>query len=193
MTDLAQHLDNGAVGVPTDLQDRVNQLPPEIAHITYGYMPLSVLLKRLAEKTHKGLMDKIAELAAMPVPDSALNVGPSGITELDDPSPENVAKKKSLLSFAQSTHADWIKALVITNWSRRSEDVSKTIDLKVYMDTQKSLYDMAIHDLAEMKRGMAQAKVPNPDLKTALQILSTGKAPWMPEVFYIFGLKNLIY
>jgi mediator of RNA polymerase II transcription subunit 14 len=145
-------------------------------------MPLSTLLKRMAEKTHNALTNKILELAQMPVPNSALNVGPSGITEVDDLSPENLAKKKSLLDFAQSTHADWVKALVITNWSRRSEDVSKTIDLKVYMDQQKSLYDMAIHEMAEMKRGLAQARLPNPDLKTALQVLSTGKAPWMPEV-----------
>lgn len=182
---LERHLGNGPVAVPPDLQDRINQLPPEIAHITHGYMPLSMLLKRLAEKTHKGLTDKITELASMPVPASALNVGASGITELDDGSPENVAKKKSLLTFTQSTHADWVKALVITNWSRRSDDVSKTIDLKVYMDTQKSMYDMAIHEMMELKRGLAPAKMPNPDLKTALAVLSTGKAPWMPELNYI--------
>ena len=118
----------------------------------------------------------------MPIPASALHAGASGLTEGDDASPENVAKKKALLSFAQSTHADWVKVLVVTNWSRRSEDVSKTIDLKVYTDTQKSLYDMAIHEMAELKRGLAPARVPNPDLKTGLAVLSTEKASWMPEV-----------
>jgi mediator of RNA polymerase II transcription subunit 14 len=123
------------------------------------------------------------ELASMPVPSSAQLVGASGLTEVDDLSPENLAKKKALLDFAQSTHADWVKALVITNWSRRSEDVSKTIDLNVYTNQQKALYDMAIHEMAELKRGLGQARLPNPDLKTALQVLSTGKAPYMPEVF----------
>jgi mediator of RNA polymerase II transcription subunit 14 len=151
-----------------------------------------MLLKRLAEKTHHGLTSKIMELASMPVPASALNVGPSGMTEVDDVSPENLAKKKLLLDFAQSTHADWVKALVITNWSRRSEDVSKTIDLKVYMDQQKTLYDMAIHEMAEMKRGLGQARLPNPDLKTALQVLSTGKAPWMPEVYMSLTVRNMM-
>jgi mediator of RNA polymerase II transcription subunit 14 len=179
---LEQHLQSERVAVPPDLSNRFNQLPPEIQHITHGYMSLSMLLKRVAEKTHRNLTDKIAELASMPLPASVLNVGPSGITELDDASPENVSKKKALLNFAQSAHAEWVKVLVITNWSRRSEDVSKTIDLKVYMDTQKALYDMAIHEMMELKRGLAPAKVPNPDLKTALAVLSTGKASWMPEV-----------
>jgi mediator of RNA polymerase II transcription subunit 14 len=179
---LAHHLESGRAPVPQDLQDQFNQLPPEIAHITHGYMPLSMLLKRLAEKTHNALSNKILELASMPVPPSALNVGPSGLTEVDDTSLENLAKKKLLLDFSQSTHADWVKALVITNWSRRSEDVSKTIDLKVYMDSQRVLYDQAIDQLATMKVDLAHAKLPNPDIKTALQVLSTGKAPWMPEV-----------
>lgn len=119
----------------------------------------------------------------MPVPSSALHVGPSGLTDVDDLSSENLAKKKALLDFVQSTHADWVKALVITNWSRRSDDVSKTIDLNVYTNQQKSFYDMLIHEMAELKRGLGQARLPNPDLKTAVQILSTGKAPYMPEVF----------
>jgi mediator of RNA polymerase II transcription subunit 14 len=118
----------------------------------------------------------------MPIPPSALNTNGSHMTSVDDNSSENLSKKLLLLNFAQETHADWVKALVITNWSRRSEDVSKTIDLKIYLDQQKAMYDMAIHEMSEVKRSLPYARVPNPDLKTALQVLSTGKAPWMPEV-----------
>jgi mediator of RNA polymerase II transcription subunit 14 len=167
---------------PPDLQEQINKLPPEIAHITQGYMSLSALLKRLSARTHEDLKAKVLQLAQMPIPPSALNANGSHITSVDDNSSENLAKKLLLLNFAQSTHADWVKALVITNWSRRSEDVSKTIDLKIYLDQQKSMYDLAIHEMSEVKRSLPYARVPNPDLKTALQVLSTGKAPWMPEV-----------
>jgi mediator of RNA polymerase II transcription subunit 14 len=178
----AEALGGGVFTNPSDLQERMNQLPPEIAHITHGYMSLSTLLQRLAVKSHEDLKAKIMELAQMPVPSSALNGNASHLTSPDDNSPENLAKKLLLLNFAQSTHADWVKALVITNWSRRSEDVSKTIDLKVYLDQQKNLYDLAINEMSQVKRSLPYARLPNPDLKTALQVLSTGKAPWMPEV-----------
>lgn len=171
---------------PPDLQERINELPPEIAHITQGYMSLSTLLARLSVRTHEDLKAKILQLSQMPTPPSALGTNGSHITSVDDSSPENLAKKLLLLNFAQSTHADWVKALVITNWSRRSEDVSKTIDLKIYLDQQKSLYELAIHEMSEVKRSLPYARVPNPDLKTALQVLSTGKAPWMPEVCLIW-------
>jgi mediator of RNA polymerase II transcription subunit 14 len=167
---------------PPEMQERISQLPPEIAHITQGYMSLSTLLKRLSVRTHEDLKRKILDLSQMPIPSSALNTNGSHITSTDDNSAENLSKKLLLLNLAQSTHADWVKALVITNWSRRSEDVSKTIDLKIYLDQRKTLYDLAIHEMSEVKRSLPYARVPNPDLKTALQVLSTGKAPWMPEV-----------
>jgi mediator of RNA polymerase II transcription subunit 14 len=167
---------------PPDLQEQINKLPPEIAHITQGYMSLSTLLKRLSARTHEDLKAKILQLSQMPIPTSALNMNGSQMTSVDDSSSENLSKKLALLNFAQSTHADWVKALVITNWSRRSEDVSKTIDLKIYLDQQKSMYELAIHEMSEIKRSLPYARVPNPDLKTALQVLSTGKAPWIPEV-----------
>jgi mediator of RNA polymerase II transcription subunit 14 len=179
---LPETLQGEAFTNPPDLQEQINQLPPEIAHITQGYMSLATLLKRLSTRTHENLKAKLSQLAQMPIPPSALNTNGSHMTSVDDNSSENLSKKLLLLNFAQETHADWVKALVITNWSRRSEDVSKTIDLKIYLDQQKAMYDMAIHEMSEVKRSLPYARVPNPDLKTALQVLSTGKAPWMPEV-----------
>jgi len=180
----------GKVEIPPEL-DRMSQLPPEIAHITEGYVSLSTLLTRLAQKSHNDLSEKILQLAQMPVPASAVNGNSSHITAVDDNSPENIAKKQALLDFVQSKHADWTKALVITKWSRQSEDVSKIIDLKIHLDQKKTLYDMAIHEMTEMKRSLGQARLPNPDLKTALQVLSTGKAPWMPEVCCIWIVSTI--
>jgi mediator of RNA polymerase II transcription subunit 14 len=171
--------------VSQDLQDRVGQLPPEILHITQGYMPLSNLISRLAQKTHNDLTDTIVQMAQMATPTSVVNGNASYTSPVDDTSIENINKKLRMLNFAQDAHTEWVKALVITEWSRKSEDVSKMIDLRVHIDTQKEFYDSAIHEMSVLKRGLLEARVPNPDLKTALQVLSTGKAPWMPEVCLI--------
>jgi mediator of RNA polymerase II transcription subunit 14 len=171
--------------VSQDLQDRVGQLPPEILHITQGYMPLSNLISRLAQKTHNNLTDTILQMAQMATPASVVNGNASYTPPVDDTSIENINKKLRMLNFAQDAHTEWVKALVITEWSRKSEDVSKMIDLRVHIDTQKEFYDSAIHEMSVLKRGLLEARVPNPDLKTALQVLSTGKAPWMPEVCLI--------
>ena len=178
-----RYLDSSHV-VSQDLQDRVGKLPPEILHITQGYMPLSALISRLAQKTHNGLSDTILQMAQMPSPASAVNGNASHSTPVDDNSMENINKKLRMLTFAQDAHTEWVKALVITEWSRKSDDVSKVIDLRIHLNKQRDFYDSAIHDMSMLKRGLPEARVPNPDLKTALQVLSTGKAPWMPEVCF---------
>ena len=166
---------------------RMNDLPEEIAHITQGFVPLSLLLTRLAQSTHNSLQDKISELAKMPLPSTATVNGNSNLssTASDDASNENLRKKGDLLNFIQDQHGRWVQALVITEWSRKSEMVSKLIDLKFHIDQQRILYDHTLDDLANVKRDLSFARMPSPDLKTALQILSTGSAPWMPDVSFL--------
>jgi mediator of RNA polymerase II transcription subunit 14 len=178
-----------AAAAPTQVGDRplelrpsrMNDLPDEIVHITEGFVPLSLLLTRLAQTTHNSLQDKIVELAKMPTPVGAVN-GNSTHPAGDDASNENLRKKSALLNFAQEMHAKWVKALVIAEWSRKSEMVSKLIDLKWHIDQQRILYDTMLDQIVHVKRDLTYARVPSPDLKTALQVLSTGSAPWMPDV-----------
>jgi mediator of RNA polymerase II transcription subunit 14 len=63
-----------------------------------------------------------------------------------------------------------------------SENVSKLIDLKLHIDSERNLYDTALYQMSEVKRNLMFARAPNPDLKTAVEVLSTGKASWMPDV-----------
>lgn len=164
--------------------NRMNDLPDDVVHITQGFIPLSAFLTRLAQLTHNSLQDKMVELAKMPIPASAVNGTPSNLTSSapDDTSAENLRKKAALLHFTQDMHAKWVKALVIMEWSRKSEMVSKLIDLKFHIDQQRILYDMALDSMVNVKRDLSFARMPSPDLKTALQILSTGSAPWIPDV-----------
>lgn len=182
VTDQIGAPNKGKAKASSDLM-RMNDLPDEIVHITQGFIPLSAFLTRLAQLTHNSLQDKMTELAKMPIPASAVN-GASSFTSgaPDDTSAENLRKKASLLHFTQDMHAKWVKALVITEWSRKSEMVSKLIDLKFHIDQQRILYDVALDSMVNVKRDLSFARMPSPDLKTALQILSTGSAPWIPDV-----------
>ncbi|KHN98498.1 Mediator of RNA polymerase II transcription subunit 14 [Metarhizium album ARSEF 1941] len=168
------------------MTNRMNDLPDEIVHITQGFVPLSLLLTRLAQTSHNALQDKIAEMAKMPLPQAAAN-GTSSFSSSapDDSSAENLRKKGALTNFAQEWHGKWLKALVITEWSRKAHLVSKLIDLKFHIDQQRILYDAALDEMVNVKRDLAFARMPSPDLKTALQVLSTGSAPWMPDLGYI--------
>ncbi|KAI8632570.1 mediator complex subunit MED14 [Xylariaceae sp. FL1651] len=164
----------------------MNDLPDEIQHITHGFVPMSVLLSRLAQQTHNQLADEITALAKMPMPSSAMN---GNVTHADassdDNSPENLNKKVRLLNFVQERHGEWVKALVIANWSRRAEPVSKLIDLMHHINKTRAIYQGSLDYMINIKRDLTYARLPNPDLRTALHVLSTGQAPWMPELNYI--------
>ncbi|KAH7181580.1 mediator complex subunit MED14-domain-containing protein [Fusarium sp. MPI-SDFR-AT-0072] len=158
----------------------------EIVHITQGYIPLSKVLTRLAQSTHNGLQDQIAALAKMPLPAAAMN-GNSTVpnSDVEDGSGENIAKKTSILNFAMREHRKWVKALVITEWSRKADMVSKLIDLRFHLQGQEVLFSGALDVMGHVKRDLTFARMPSPDLKTALQVLSTGEAAWMPDLSYI--------
>ncbi|KAG9236332.1 mediator complex subunit MED14-domain-containing protein [Amylocarpus encephaloides] len=164
---------------------RMGQLPPEIVHITEGFFPISKLLGRLAQKTHNDLVKTIQDLTQMPMPLSVADGNGPQISRADDDSKDNMDKKLRLLKFAQESHTEWTKALVMSEWSRRSEDVSKLIDINNHLYHQICKYGHTIHELSELKRGLVYARLPNPDLKTALHVLTTGTAPWMPDLMYI--------
>lgn len=161
---------------------RMNDLPEEIVHITEGFVPLSLILGRMTQTTLNAVQEKMAELAKMPVPSAAMNGAATNGTSSDDASNENIRKKTNLLTFAQELHGRWVKALVITEWSRNSDMVSKLIDLKWHIDQQRILYDSMLDQIVHVKRDLTFARMPSPDLKTSLKVLSTGSAPWMPDV-----------
>ncbi|KAM0248045.1 hypothetical protein ACHAQJ_009606 [Trichoderma viride] len=184
-------VNGGAAGLPradspVDQVSRMNNLPDEIIHVTQGFVPISLLLTRLAQSTHNLIQEKIVELAKMPISTPATN-GNANYTQNapDDTSNDNLRKKGALLNFIQDQHSRWVKALVIVEWSRKASMVSKLIDLKFHIDQQRILYDTALDSIINVKRDLTYARMPSPDLKTALQILATGTAPWMPDLQYV--------
>lgn len=180
LTETPRQRTSNGTDKPSGSQNPLGELPPEILHITEGYIPLSGLLERLAQKTFNDMNTTIDDLAEMPGPASTSNgYGPSGT---DDNSPENVNKKLRLIKLLEDAHGDWAKMLAIADWSRNADKMSKLIDLQQHLRTTKQYYNQSIDTLCEYKRGLLGARLPNPDLRTALEVLTTGNASWMPDV-----------
>ena len=170
--------------------DIITQLPPEIEHITFGFLPLSTLIARLVQETFNSLTDVINEMSEMQVPQANYhapfnNARPQVNGNGTGNSQVNVEKKLRMLEFAQNRRAQFIKVLVLSQWSRQAEEVSKVIDTKVWLDGQRRIFEEAAGWMGELKRIMAPVKMPNPDIKTALEALSLGQASWLPDLGYI--------
>lgn len=166
----------------------VGQLPPEIEHITFGYLPLSRIIIRLAQDTFDGLNDVISDMADLVVSQPSPNAPPSYLNPhvngngADDKLEANVRKKERLFDFAKDRRAQFIKILVLLDWSRQMDAISRVIDLKVWLDGQRKIYEDATLWMGELRRLLGPLRLSNPDLKTALAALSLGKAPWLPDV-----------
>ncbi|KZF22367.1 MED14-domain-containing protein [Xylona heveae TC161] len=175
---------NGDVPETTGLQEA----PAEIEHITMGYQPLSRLVSRLAQETFNNLGEVVNAMSELTVSKPAGQMSSAYGNHVNgnaNVSAANVEKKMLLMRFAQARRDQFIKTLVLSQWSRQAGDVSKAIDLKVWLDRQRALYEEAGAWMGELKRNLEPAKMPNPDLRTALEVLSTGKASWMPDLGYL--------
>jgi mediator of RNA polymerase II transcription subunit 14 len=174
--------------VPTP--DQFSELPPEIAHISREqYHPLSTLLVRISQETYNDLSETLQAMAELPVvqqTNGALSNG-SGIHRNGQENEETNRRKKLLLmKFAQNNRAKFIKLLVLTEWGKKAaRDVSKLIDLFAWAKEQSDYVDFVDTQIERIKLYSSAAAERNPDITTALEILSTGKAPWMPTLGYI--------
>jgi mediator of RNA polymerase II transcription subunit 14 len=169
------------------------QLPPELAHLgPEFYQPLTKLLQRASQETFNDLNDLLHGMANIPIPQQSnglLANGYGGHTNgAQDTSEANKQKKLMLIKFAQDNRAKFIKLLVLTEWGRKSAlDVSKVIDLFQFVKGEEAAIDNIDGQLERIKVYSNHARQPNPDIRTALQILSKGKAEWIPDVGSILG------
>ncbi|KAJ4345075.1 mediator complex subunit [Ascochyta clinopodiicola] len=173
-----------AVAAPT--MDQYTELPPEIAHIgPEAYHPLSKLLARIAQECYNALEDTLHKMSGMSPGHQANGVMTNGVTSQDNPE-VNKRKKLLLLKFAQENRAKFIKLLVLTEWGQKSAvDIGKVIDLYSWAKEQAAHMDFVDEQVNQIKILSAYARENNPDIRTALEVLSTGNASWIPTLDYI--------
>lgn len=162
----------------------ITQLPPEIAHVpSEAYHSLSKLIQRISQETYNELSETLLQMREMKPTQVNGNL-PNGLG-LPNPQDAEVNKQKKLilLRFAHDNRAKFIKLLVLTEWGRKaSADLSKLIDLFGWAREQSYSQDRINEQIEFMKFVMNDARQLNPDIKTALEILGTGKAEWIPDV-----------
>ncbi|PLB35516.1 mediator of RNA polymerase II transcription subunit 14 [Aspergillus candidus] len=160
--------------------------PPELLHITQGFFPFSTLINRSVQQCWNDLSELITELAEVQVPSQGSGSPTSNLNGKTpgNQSPENLQKKLRVLNFAHAKRAEFIKLLVLSRWSRQAADVSKLIDLQNFIRIRHQAYVGALQSIGDMKRDLVQAQVANPDLQTALEVLSKGQVVSMPDLGY---------
>ncbi|KAF2785699.1 MED14-domain-containing protein [Melanomma pulvis-pyrius CBS 109.77] len=188
---------NGAVmsisGSAAPAAHELAQLPPEIIHIAAEfYHPLSKLLLRIAQECYNELSEVIQTMAEIPVdvyPNGVLSNGMGAHAHTNGGSASSEAnkeKKKLLIKFAHDQRAKFIKLLVLTEWGRKSSvDVCKLVDIFQWAKDQNAGMDSVDMQMMNIKMFTNHARQFNPDIRTALEVLSTGKAAWIPDMGFI--------
>ena len=160
--------------------------PPELFHIEEGFVPLASLGSRMAQEAHNALEELITELARFDDESAQKERFQAKMDEeAADPTTKTApipTKKEVLWDFAQSWRTKFIKLMAISQWSRNSEAVSKIIDINFFIMRQKASYKEAVNWMGELKRVLVPEKIPAPDLRATIEMMSTGKAPWIPNV-----------
>ncbi|KAJ5932690.1 hypothetical protein N7516_007179 [Penicillium verrucosum] len=172
---------------PRMLADKAVEIVPtspfKLPHITQGFFPFGTLVNRSVQECWNELSELITELATIQVPASGGSISTNG-KPAGNQSSENVHKKLRLLDFAHAKRAEFIKLLVLSQWSRQAADVSRLIDIQGFIRTRHQSYDAALQYVGEVKRDLVRAQVANPDLKTAVEVLSKGRVASLPDLGY---------
>ncbi|KAF3033798.1 mediator complex subunit [Didymella heteroderae] len=166
--------------------DEYAEPPPEIAHIGSDmYHPLSKLLMRVAQECYNALEETLHKMSGMSMGQQPNGATTNGAGPQDSPD-VNKKKKLLLLKFAQENRAKFIKLLVLTEWGQKSAiDIGKVIDVYSWAREQVQHMDWVDIQMEAIKVHSGSARENNPDIRTALEILSTGKASWIPTLDYI--------
>ncbi|KAK7885263.1 mediator complex subunit [Exophiala xenobiotica] len=163
----------------------LDQAPPDILDLVPkdSYLPMAALISRASQTCWNGLADMVEQLAAMQVPELPLDQTKTLPNNLpNNQTKANLDKKDRLLKFANDQKADFIKLLVLLEWSKNVDDVSKTISINFWLMDRRRAYWNAISSMALLKQDSAGFQVPNPDLKVAAEVLSKGKVAKFPTL-----------
>lgn len=148
---------------------------------------LGKLMIRTAEKCWADLDAVLKNMAAQPV--AQQSAGPNGATPEYDTDAVSLAKKRQLMEFAQTQRDRFMKALVISDWAKDADAFAGIIDVNALLGKTNACHAGATSAVGEMKLAMNQAKMPNPNIEGALELLSTGTSHGLPDLGYITPTK----
>ena len=180
---------NGIDGLKDALFALSDGLPPEIAHISQGFYPFSTLVNRAVRQCWNDLTELLNNLGGDQLQQNNWNHATDGKFSTD--ASKSIIKKQQALEFLQAKRTEFIKLLVLAQWSRQSAEVSGLIDIHAFLRTRYDAYHNALMFTGAMKRDLGRAQMGNPDLETALEAISTGKIAAMTLVSFKYALLLL--
>ena len=146
---------------------------------------IGLLMTRTAQMCYTNLNDtltKMTEVTMEPRQQQLNGIIPhAGQDTLDG----SLKKKRLLMEFAEAQRNRFIKTLVLSDWCRNEADQSRLIDVKAWEDQQLFAHVQAARAVGQTKINMIAAKMPNPNIQDAMELLATGKASWVPDLHYI--------
>lgn len=146
--------------VDSSVSGRTNGIyPPALPHVTDNLTPLSDALRRQAQFTYHELTTFMKSLEASTLSDNE--------------------KKRTFLELLVSLRENFIRLYVISKWACNANEIQKLIDLFAWLREQSQTITNALNQLGNMKQSLVSAKVPNPDISTALEVLVKGR-PQLP-------------
>ena len=173
------------------LANRPDGLPMEVRQLIQHFRPFHRLIHRSVQQTWNSFSDLIDQLSEITV---APNITPPNAsyakaqingTASGDQSHENLEKKDRLLKFQQDQRALYIKFLVLHDWFQKSRGIDQVIEISMWIHDQRTHFAQAADFIGNMKRELALWQVPNPDLKTATEVLSIGRVSALSDLGYV--------
>lgn len=144
---------------------------------------LGKLMMRTAEKCWTELDEVLKKMSEQPVSDQG--PGANGVMSEQDTDAVSLAKKRQLMQFASTQRERFMKALVISDWAKDADAFAGIIDVNAHLGKLNACHVGATSAVGEMKLAMNQAKMPNPNIEGALELLGTGKFQGLPDFGYI--------
>lgn len=144
---------------------------------------LGLLVDRLAQQCFGDLTETLTKMAEIPAPPAGQ---PNGVVpHAVDTNDGSLNRKRALMDFAHNQRDRFTKTLVLSDWARRGDDMARLIDLKVWQSRQADYQRHAINFFYSLRQDMRNAKMPNPNIEGALELLSSGKAGKFPDLGYL--------
>lgn len=141
---------------------------PEIPHITANYVSLSHITSNLVLHCYAELQNLIETLPSVS---------------------SDFTRKRRLLDFIIRSRQEFVKLYVLAKWATVWKEISKCIDVVSWLNGQQNCFNNVINLLYTIERDLGGAKLRNPDLETALEVLTKGQPTQKSHDF--IPLQNL--
>jgi mediator of RNA polymerase II transcription subunit 14 len=178
------HLANGGVSQNGNHEYAPDE-PLQLVEQT-NYLPVANLVHRTTQRCWNGLYDLVDHLSRIEVPEqpSDTSRGLPYAVSAPNQTKANLEKKDRILIFANDQKTTFIKLLVLLQWSKNVQDVGKTISLNYWLNQQRLHFNHNCFEFYALKQEATNWQLPNPDIRTAGEILALGKLPSLSNLGY---------